>query len=284
MRSHTLRILQSVTSDMGQMLLALTIAVGIASISAHAQGGNWKVDAEHSIVRLSWGSGSQSVQAGVIRVSGNVVFDSADPLFSFDIKPYERLGPNNSEASFKAKRSAITSDGKLAVIGDLTLTRTERSVTMNPTTGYSGSDYGPPVVHTATHEIALVFPGASLPAAQNGAMQLLATTSVSREGFPQLLAALALNNWPSMVVEDEKCRMPSKVGTDYSGATCTGTQVANATRSVAPATVGGGTGYYGFKTAVVPDGSQATLTLDLKLTPIAATSSEASGMAKAAGN
>jgi polyisoprenoid-binding protein YceI len=284
MRSHALRILHFVTSDVGQIFLALTLAVGVASMPAHAQGGIWQVNAEHSIVRLSWGSGSRSAEAGVVRVSGKVVFDSADPLINFDITPYGRPGPNNSEASFKAKRSAMTSDGKLAVNGDLTLTRVERSVTLNPTEGYYGAEYGTPVAHTATHEVTLVFPGASLPAAQNGAMELVATTNISRERFPQMLAALALGNWPSMVVEDEKCTMPSKVGTDYSGGTCTGTPVATATRSLATATVGGGTGYYGFKPAVVPDGSQATLTLDLKLNQMAATSSVASGMANAAGN
>jgi hypothetical protein len=284
MRSHALRILHFVTGDVGQIFLALTLAVGVASLPAHAQDSTWQVDAEHSTVRLSWGSGSQSAEAGVVRVSGNVVLDSADPLVNFNIEPYEKVGPNSSEAIFKSKRSAMTSDGKLAVIGDLTLIRAERSVTMNPTEGYSGADYGAPIVHTATHEVTLVFPGANLPTAQNGAMEFLATTNISRERFPQLLAALSLSNWPRIVVEDEECTMPSKVGTDYSGATCTGTQIATATRSLAPATVGGGTGYYGFKPAVVPDRSQAAFTLDFKLTQMQPASSAASGMARAGGN
>ena len=70
-------------------------------------------------------------------------------------------------------------------------------------------------------------------------MQLLATTNISRERFPQLLAALAPGNWPSMVVEDENCTMPSTVGEDYSSATCTGTLVCSSSEAVRPAWPGG---------------------------------------------
>jgi hypothetical protein len=268
----------------GRTLMLLVFAASAASVPVCAQESVWRVDQEHSIVRLSWGSGSQSTEAGVVRVGGSVVFDAGNPLLSFKVKPYERLGPNNSEASFKAKRSAITGDGKLAVIGDLTLTRIERSVTMNSSTAYSGADYGAPIERTTTHEVTLVFPGASLPTAQNGAMELVAMMNATRESFPEIMAALALGNWPRMIGEDEKCKTPSNVGNDYSGVNCTGTQVAAKSSSVAPATGVTGTGYYGFKPAVIPDGSQATLTLDFKLTHAEPISSEASAKAKAPGN
>ena len=62
--------------------------------------------------------------------------------------------------------------GKLAVGGDLSVTRVERSVTLDPNEAIPGPEYGEPVVHTDTHEVRLVFPGARLPAAQNGAIQL----------------------------------------------------------------------------------------------------------------
>jgi hypothetical protein len=287
MRSRMLRIVHSAANEVGLTFLVLALAIGIASIRARAQDSIWQVDANHSIARLSLGSGTESAEVGVARVSGNVVFDSsdpADPVISLSIEPDESLAADYSEISFKSKRSTMTSDGNLAVVGDLSLTRVERSVTVDPNEGYYGAEYGAPVVQTDTQEVTLVFPDASLPAAHSRTMQLSAATNISRERFPQLLAALAQGNWPSMVVEDENCTMPSTVGEDYSGAICTGTQVASATNSMAPATAGGGEGYYGFELAVVPDGSQATIALNLKLTQVASAPSAASGTAQAAGN
>lgn len=286
MKSHMLRIAHFATNEVGMIFLLLALAIGVASIPAHAQNGIWQVDAEHSIARLSLGSSPKSAEVGVARVSGNVAFDSsdpADPIVNLNIKPDKSLGAGYSEISFKSKRSAMTSDGKLAVVGDLSLTRVERSVTMDANEGYYGAEYGAPVVQTDTEEITLVFPAASLPAAQNGAMQLSATSNISRERFPQLLAALAQGNWPSMVVQDENCTMPSTVGEDYSGATCTGTPVATAANAV-NAYAGGGEGYYGSEPAVIPDGSQATIALNLKLTQVASAPSASSGAAQTAGN
>jgi len=285
MKSHMLPIVHFATNEVGLVFLLLALAVGIASIPAHAQNGIWQVDAEHSIARLSLGSSPKSAEVGVARVSGNVAFDSsdpADPIVNLNIKPDNSLGADYSEISFKSKRTAMTSDGKLAVVGDLSLTRVERSVTMDANEGYYGAEYGAPVVQTDTEEVTLVFP-ASLPAAQNGAMQLSASTNISRERFPQLLAALAQGNRPSMVVQDENCTMPSTVGEDYSGAICTGTPVETATNAVNPY-AGGGEGYYGSEPAVIPDGSQATIALNLKLTQVAAAPSASSGAAGAAGN
>jgi len=285
MKSHMQRIVHFATNEVGLVFLLLALAVGIASIPAHAQNGIWQVDAEHSIARLSLGSSPKSAEVGVARVSGNVAFDSsdpADPIVNLNIKPDNSLGADYSEISFKSKRTAMTSDGKLAVVGDLSLTRVERSVTMDANEGYYGAEYGAPVVQTDTEEVTLVFP-ASLPAAQNGAMQLSASTNISRERFPQLLAALAQGNRPSMVVQDENCTMPSTVGEDYSGAICTGTPVETATNAVNPY-AGGGEGYYGSEPAVIPDGSQATIALNLKLTQVAAAPSASSGAAGAAGN
>ena len=287
MKSHMLRIIHFATNEVGVIFLLLALAVGIASIPAHAQNGIWQVDAEHSIARLSLGSSPRSAEVGVARVSGNVAFDAsdpADPIVNLNIKPDKSLGADYSEISFKSKRSAMTSDGKLAVVGDLSLTRVERSVTMDANEGYYGAEYGAPVVKTDTEEITLVFPAVTLPAAQNGAMQLSATTNISRERFPQLLAALQ-GSGPSMVVQDEKCTtVQSGGGEGYYGATCTGTPVGTATNAVNPYS-GGGEGYYGSEPAVIPDGSQATIALNLKLTQVASAPSASSAAAQtAAGN
>jgi hypothetical protein len=281
MRQHALRKFNFGGNLSLAFLLLLAFAVGFASIPARAQDGAWQVDAGQSIARLSLGAGSQSVDVGVAPVSGTVVFDSsdpADPAVHFNIKS------QSSEISFNSERSAITSDGQLSVVGKLSVTRVERSVTMEPNEAYAGPVHGEPVRHTDTREVTLVFPVTSLPAAQNGAIQLSASTTVGREAFPQLLSALEPGNWPSVVVEDENCTTPSTAGEDYSGAVCTGTPIETAANSAVAGYVGGGEGYYGSEPAVVPDGSRATIALNLKLTKLALTASAASGVAGPAGH
>ncbi|MFZ3213343.1 MAG: hypothetical protein WA188_17710 [Terriglobales bacterium] len=289
MKSHMLRIVNFATNKVGLTFLLLALAAGIASIPAHAQNGIWQVDAEHSIARLSLGSSPKSAEVGVARITGNVAFDSsdpADPIVNLNIKPDNSLGADYSEISFKSKRSAMTSDGKLTVVGDLSLTRLQRSVTpyAGGGDGYYGAESGAPVVQTDTQEVTLVFPAASLSAAQNGTMQLSAMTHISRERFPQLLSALEQGNWPSMVVEDGKCTTRYAGGGDgYYGAACTGTPVATATNAV-NTYAGGGEGYYGSQPAVIPDGSQATIALNLNLTQVASAPSASFAAAQTAGN
>lgn len=286
MRSHTVHMLRVATGGVGLVLL-LVFLLAVISVQGHAQDGTWQVDREHSIARLSLGKAPTSAEVGVARVSGKVVFASgvaADPIVSLDMKP-DYPGADYSEISFKSKRSMIASDGKLMVVGNLSLTRVERSVTpyVGGGEGYYGAEYGEPVAHTDTREVTLAFPSATLPAAENGIVHLVAATNISRERFPQLLTALAAGNWPNPVVEDESCTMPSTIGEDYHGATCTGTQVATVSNSVTTYE-GGGEGYYGSEPAVIPDGSQATIAFDLKLTQLASAPSAASKAAETAGN
>jgi len=285
MRSHTVRFLHFVTSGAG--LLLLTLALAAASIPAYAQTGIWQIDAQHSIARLSLGSGPRAVEVGVARVSGSVAFDAsnpADPLVNLNIEAGK--GASYSEISFRSKRSEITKDGKLAFVGDLSMTRVERSATpyVGGGEGYYGAEYGQPVAHTDVREITLVLPSASLPGAQNGTIHLSPATHISRERFPELLSAMAAGNWPNLVVEDEHCTMPATpAGEDYSGPVCSGTPVVTASNSVTTY-VGGGEGYYGSERIVIPDGNQATIAFDLKLNQSESAPSAASGPAEAAGN
>jgi hypothetical protein len=115
-------------------------------------------------------------------------------------------------------------------------------------------------------------------------MQLSAATHISRERFPELLSAMAAGDWSKLVVEDERCTMPATLASeDYSGPVCSGTPVVTATNSVTTY-AGGGDGYYGSEPAVIPDGSQATIAFDLKLTQPGSAPSAAYGSAEAAGN
>jgi len=287
MRSRTVRMLRFVTGEVGLVLLLLTLAVVVTSMPAHAQEGIWQVDKEHSVARLSLGTAPKSAEVGVARVSGKVVFpvsDATDPIVDLDIIP-DKAGADYSEMSFKSKRSMMTSDGKLMVVGDLSLTRVERSVIAysGGGEGYYGPQYGEPVAHIDTREVTLAFPNAVLPVAHNGVVRLVVATNINRERFPQLLTSLAAGNWPNIVVEDESCTMPTTIGEDYSGPTCTGTQVATATNSVTTY-AGGGEGYFGSEPAIIPAGSQATIAFDLKLTQLASAPSATSGGAETAGN
>lgn len=256
------------------ILVGLASAVVFASVSVHAQE-TWQVDPQNSIARLSLGSGSNAFEVGLARVSGNVVFDSndpADPSVNLKISPDNGPVADYAKMSFTSERSAMTNDGKLVVTGELSVTRIERSATMDPNEAYAGPVYGDPVAHTDIREITLVFSDPSQPAAHVGTMQLSGATSVSREAFPQLLDALTLDVWPTQLVNDEKCRMRSIIGEDYSGATCTGAVIATVTNSLAMVGTAGGEDYSGFQAAVTPDRDLGSIALDLKLKQASAAS------------
>jgi hypothetical protein len=263
------------------LLLILTVFV---SIPAHAQQ-TWRLDSRLSFARLSLGSGSNALEIGLARVSGDVVFDSddpIDPLVNLEITGGDNAGAEYTKMSFASKRSVRGTDGKLIVIGDLSITRIERSVTAEPNEAYAGPEYGDPVAHTDTREIALAFDDPDEFFAHHGMMALSGTTSASREGFPQLLDALTLDDWPTVLVNDEKCEEPPTIGEDYSGGKCTGTEVAAVSNTEIPAEVG--EAYYGFQPAVTPDRNRATITLNLRLTQMGTTASAASTTLESAGH
>jgi hypothetical protein len=63
-------------------------------------------------------------------------------------------------------------------------------------------------------EITLVFLDPHELTSQNGAMQFLGTSTVSREDFPQFVDTFTANDWPSQLINDEKCKTPSTIGED----------------------------------------------------------------------
>lgn len=273
MKTHALRNLHFVTGKVSLALALLIVLTVPFSIPADAQE-TWRLDSQLSIARLSLGSGSNALEVGLARVSGVVVFDSndpTDPSVNLEITPGDDAGGEYAKMSFKSKRSVMTSDGKLIVSGDLSVTRIERSVTADPTEAYSGPQYGDPVAHTDTRQITLAFDDPRGFLAHHGAMPLAGTTSAIREDFPQLLDALTLDDWPTVLVNDEKCEAPPTVGEDYSGVKCWGTEIAAVSNTEVPS--GAGEGCYGFQPAVTPDHDHATITLNLRLTQMAATAS-----------
>lgn len=251
-----------------------------ASPLAFAAGGaTWSLNASSSSAQLFQGSRSNpdSVNTGVARIAGDVTLDSNDldrSVVDFSIYPAdEKWGklldkegnlpagyvPDPSDHTlftFKSTRVMPTTDGKLKVTGDLTLTRVERSVTMDGNEAYSGPVYGEPVIHTEIREITFLL--------KQDAQDLTGSARVVHEDFPEVVSAIQATNWPT-VVKDEKCQMPSTIGDDYHGAVCTGTVIAaihNSNCQVQNSP--GGEGYTG-PVCTPPAGNQTTIALDLKL-------------------
>jgi polyisoprenoid-binding protein YceI len=218
----------------------------------------WTLDSSKSNARLFQVSkaNSESVNTGVARVTGKVKLDSNHldtSFFDLSIYPADEnwghvLSPegalptgyipdatDQTVLSFESKCILRTGDGKLEVIGDLTLTRMERTLAPSPTEAYAGPLYDDPVIHNEAREITFLFPtaraahvaGSATPAVQQtkGVLEIVGAARVDREEFPELLTAIKETNWPP-VAQSKDCHMPSTVGEDYSGAVCMGTVIA----------------------------------------------------------
>ncbi len=294
--------MKSITIHMVRLAKRRTLAIvslvmfGVISPLAFADGGTWSLDSTTSTARLFQGSAAHpdSVNTGVARVTGKVKLDANDlrnSVFELSIYPADEqwadaLGPNNSLPAgyhpdgtdhtlltFRSKRILSRGKGQLEVIGDLTLTRVQRSVTLTPNEAYAGPAYGDPVIHTETREVAFLFPSVSaalssgpltsVAVRKRGSLDLSGSARVGHEDFPELLNTIQDTNWPA-VVQNERCQMPSTIGEDYHGATCTGTVVATTRHNNCrmPATAGDD---YSGAVCTPPSGNETTIVLDLKM-------------------
>jgi polyisoprenoid-binding protein YceI len=261
--------------------LALLTAVILPILSplAFADGSAWSLDPTTSSARFFQGSTANpdSVNSGVARVTGKVMLDTNDldkSVIDFSIYPADEnwghaLSPEGNLPSgyvpdssdhtlmtFKSERIVTEGNDKFEVIGELTLTHVERSVTMDANEAYAGPVYGDPVVRSETREVTFLL--------TKDALDLSGSARVNHEDFPELLSAIQDTNWPT-VVQNERCQMPSTIGEDYRGPTCTGTVIAathndNCQTLTSP----GGEGYTG-PVCAPPAGDQTTIALDLKL-------------------
>ena len=275
---------------------AIIFAFAACFVSSPAFAGDtWTLDSSTSNARLFQGSRANpySVNTGVARVTGKVKLDTNVPgnsIFDLSIYPADEdwghaLSPESALPSghvpdatdqtlltFKSTRSLRTENGKFEVIGGLTLTRVERTVTAAPTEAYAGAVYGDPVIHNETHEITFLFPSLSAvllpgpvtPAAlQNiGSQEIVGAARVTDEGFPELLGAIKETNWPPVLLNKD-CHTPSTVGEDYSGAQCTGTLIAATSDDNCHIPVSVGEDYSGIL-CTPATGNQTTIVLDLK--------------------
>jgi len=250
----------------GALAISLSIVmVAITAPAAFANGGSWSLDSTASEAQLFQGSAANphALNTGMARVTGKVKLDTNDldkSVFDLRIYPADEDWANalslegnlpagyvpdatdHTLLTFKSKHIVRTAGGELEVVGDLTLTRVERSATIDPSEAYAGPAYSDPVIHSETREATFVIPsvdGALAPrsltpaAVENKeALQVSASAHMSYEDFPELFSALTETNWP-LAVEYGNCQTPSTISEDYSGALCTGPSIA-ATRDATP--------------------------------------------------
>jgi hypothetical protein len=216
---------------------------------------------------------------------GNSVFDlniyPADEQWGHALNPEGALPagyvPDTTDhtlLTFQSKHILREGNGKLQVMGDLTLTRVERSVTLTPSEAYAGPVYGDPVIHTETREVSFLFPNLSsalssgplkpVDLKEESDLDLSGSANIGYEDFPGLLSAIRDTNWPT-VVQNERCQMPATVDEDYHGATCIGTVIAAASQDNChmPTTVGEED--HSGPICTPPSGNQVTVLLDLKM-------------------
>jgi hypothetical protein len=106
------------------------------------------------------------------------------------------------------------------VIGDLTLTRLERTVTATPTEIYARPVNGDPLIHNNTREITFLFP--SVGAARlsesltlavqqtKGVLEVVGAARVDLEELPELLSGIKEANRPP-VVQNKDCMTSSAI-------------------------------------------------------------------------
>jgi polyisoprenoid-binding protein YceI len=231
--------------------LALVTLVAVSGLifvaPAPAENSTWRVDSEHSTARLFLASSRNpvdTVNVGVARANGlvnRIADDSAPPDFNFTIYPADKTAslehfkqdqnddkpgnePDYTVIGFKSTRVVRLDKETFRVTGNLTLTYVDRLVTYDPSEAYSGPVYGPPVTHSVRQEAVFNFhevnPSGAW-AAKDGNAEWSAFTTISGEKFPELLDAVSATDWPTFVA-DEHCVMPSTIGEDFSGPSCTG--------------------------------------------------------------
>jgi polyisoprenoid-binding protein YceI len=285
-----IRTIEAAKTNLLVLSLFTFIIVMIAPL-ASAQSAPFSLNSDVSTASFYQGSrmNPESVNTGVARVMARVNLnphDLGNSIVDLNIYPADENWGSalNAEGvlptgfvpdatdhtllTFNSERIQKTSDDKLQVTGNLTVTKVERSYTLTPSEAYAGPVYGDPVIHTSTLEITFLFRDPSaLPTAKSSVstMEVLGSAAVGQEDLPELLNAIQQTNWPS-VVRNEECQNPSTIGEDYSGAQCTGTLIEATRHDNCQMSTSTGEDYSGPICALAA-GNQTTIVLDLKLLP-----------------
>jgi len=250
----------------------------------------WILDARTSYARLlkCATANSELVSLSVARVAGKVKLNTDDLDSSFvdltiypadedwghalSLKATSPIGyvPDATDPTLLTLKSTHilrTGNGRLEVVGDLTLTHADREVTASPTeTGV----YGDPVVRHETRKITFVFPVAAEPLSgpstastvrKRGVLEIVGAVHLKREEFSKARGAIKETDWPS-VVQNKDTYMPSTAAEDCSGASCTGIAVVAARDNNCNVPASAGKDYS--SPQCIPAMGNQTIVLDLK--------------------
>src|SRR5882724_8747466 len=228
--------------------IGLYVFAGLLSATpAAAQGTVWRIDGAQSTARLYVTAANRRearINVGVARLTGNVLQgeDSALPAtVAFQIYPEDRnpklrkpdgavsssqtqIRANSTTIAFRSRTVQLLDPNRVLVRGDLTATYVSQNADYDPSRGYSGPVYGPPVIHSVKREVGFVFrvaPPAGKREARKGSVEWSASSVISSDLFPELWNAVVTTDWPAFLV-DEQCKPPSDTSEDFTGPACTG--------------------------------------------------------------
>ena len=172
----------------------LVITALMLAVSAAAQAGTWKIDPNHSSAQFAVRHmGVSTVRGAFTKVSGSATYDPSDPGKTsleatieansvdtrVEMRDKDLRSPNFLDVqkyptiTFKSKQAKTAGDGKLQIMGDLT-------------------------IHGVTKEVVLDVDGPSAPIKDpmgNQRIGASATTKVNRKDF-------GVNGAPAMVGDD----------------------------------------------------------------------------------
>ena len=228
--------------------IGLYVFAGLLSATAAAaQGTLWRIDAAQSTARLYVTASNRRdarINVGVARLTGNILQgeDSVLPAtVAFQIYPADsnsklrkpdgalpssqtRIQANSATIAFRSRTVQLVDQKSVLVRGDLTATYVSQNADYDPSKGYSGPIFGPPVIHSVKREVGFVFrvaPLAGKREAKRGIVEWSASSVIAGDLFPELWNAVVTTDWPAFMV-NEQCNPPVDAGEDFSVPACTG--------------------------------------------------------------
>ena len=228
--------------------IGLYVFAGLLSATpAGAQGTLWRIDAAQSTAWLYVAASNRRdarINVGVARLTGNILQgeDSVLPAtVAFQIYPADsnsklrkpdgalpssqtRTQANSATIAFRSRTVQLVDQKSVLVRGDLTATYVSQNADYDPSKGYSGPIFGPPIIHSVKRDVGFVFrvaPLAGQHEAKRGIVEWSASSVIAGDLFPELWNAVVTTDWPAFMV-NEQCNPPVDAGEDFSVPACTG--------------------------------------------------------------
>ena len=166
------------------------------------------MDARHSDAHLitdgttDFGKKKINLTLGFGRISGDLKVDDSDRTKSsveFHIYPATAMAePIQEDGHFKTKWLANLAN------------HTSDMFPLQKKGAEAGPVYGPPMTHNVSQEASFELEAASgQNSRKGGVFEASGSTSVTREGFPQMLKAVTTTYWPPLVQDENARRLPT---------------------------------------------------------------------------